>query len=462
MNKLKLKFGISIALVLILVVCLYLYIGLQDEYFPYWDTYTNKHNIQNLEEFLGSSDTNSYNPSFYILIKSLMQITDLEYYSIAYWGNIVLIALLFLSISLFLRNSFKLDFKIRKHIYFLPVALILLFFAYYSKIRLSMFLRENIGFFVFFVFLAVLIKIRQEDKLKFKDWSFVMVFALFSIFIHPLMFLICSGVILFSFLLDFNIKLRKKIFFILFFILLSLPIILKVGLGIFNQLRSGSELIESQGFTLAYNLITFTYFNSIDLIILAIGILLFIGAYFNKGNHKLVSMSFIITITLGFFASYIEKFGSKQNRFALYVYLILSLFLMVLSGTYWKRFNKKVFAFIIFFIILTSSITFSSYNGYRPINSENLEFLEENVILIRNNSPALCGRSALVASKYLYENLCEDISQSTNLTNNTIVLFRDDLQFYRGYFQEIYYEIEQNMKSDRIIIKDKSGSIIIY
>jgi len=476
MNKKSLFF---ILLSIVLLFLIFWNIMAQDKYFPYWDAY----NVERFSNILIEKDFNlteleNYNPNFlpkdhvysplfFYNTNIFQSITGLDFYFLIFYSPIIFIFLLTLSIYITLREYCE-DNPLSKSLIILVI--IYYFTSPFSLNRFSMGLRENL---VFFIGLSFLILYRKFIKDKTFNLSFLIMLTILYSYIlmgNLIVFLIISGIIFISFIDCFKDKevVKKLVFLITFTGIISLPVITLLISSIINQFFVGESLVESQGFLVSYFFINSSYFRvPVDVFWVFLGLPTIFLAIKKSSNKDRVWLYGSLSILLGIALSYIEFFGSKQNRFAIYLYLILGGIMLVYSTTLIKSqmINKKIilifFTFIIIFLIITST----NYKAYRPLNERNIQDLSSNFYLIEKYDKWYCARSSEAIILYLGHkskcdvgNLKDVLGKNRNL-DGPIVLTSDDIFAINqensnllGAWLNTNYLIYHNSSSGNLII----------
>jgi hypothetical protein len=237
--------------------------------------------------------------------------------------------------------------------------------------------------------------------------------------------------------------------------------------GIIYQLNFGEQLIKEQGLTTSYSNLNQSYFRpNIDLIVVLFGFLGLLSIKKIEAGKIKNMLFFIIIILFGVVISYIGKLGSKQNRFALYLYIIMAFLLFIMLKSDNKAItNKTKFIFMasLIIIIVLGSI---NYNSYKPLNEKNINYLDKQVDNLKNYPVWYCGKSSSLIFRYLEkENHCsensfeQDISNLTKL-NSPIILVSDDVYFYSNRVN-IINSIDKFEKSSTILYDKSSGTKIL-
>lgn len=453
-NK-KIILGICVILALTLIFFIYLKLTLQDKYFPYWDPY----DIKITSEMVGNTGKIQFSePLFFYNTKILHELSDLDYYYIIKYGKFFFILFLFFVLYLFFREITKSKKESDKVL--ITISLIYFFLCWYTFLRFSMTLRENFVISLGFIFLFLLTRFEQKDKLSYSNVILLSLIYSYIIAAHMIVSFVVTGVVGFYFL--YCLIRKKNIKPILLLIILTGIIssffISHQSASIIAQLHRGQEFVEEQGFTIAYNYIKPSYFNiPIDILIGIIGLIFFITAFlFKKEQFKRykIFLFYALTISVFFLAAHIHRFGIKQNRFAIYIYVILSFFLFFfLKGTKNLRYNKIIIPLVILLLFITMIPKVLSYPGYRPINERNINFVQD---LVHNKSLDLnekiyCGPSACCALNYLFTDSYEkrELINKENLADlkpdkNQIVVFDDDWWAYERIDNEFLEFIKNN------------------
>lgn len=441
-NKEKIILVVCVSLALLLIFFVYLKLTLQDKYFPYWDAY----NIKLVSETIGGKEylPVTWDPLFYYNTKIFHQITNLDYYYIIKYGKFFFIFLLFFVLYLLFKEIIRSEKKNEKAL--ILISLIYFFFCRYTYLRFSMTLRENLVISLGFIFLFLLTKFEQKDKLSYSNVILLSLIYSYIIAAHMAVSFIITGVVGFYFL---NCLIKKgNIKPILLLIVLTGIIssffIYHQYAGIVAQLHHGKEFIEEAGFTVAREYIKSSYFNiPMDILIAVIGLLFFIKKLASKrekfGRYK-IFLFYLLVISSFFLAAFIHQFGIRQNRFAIYIYVIFAFFLLFfLKKIMTIKYNKIILPLILVLLFITMIPRVLSYPGLRPINERNINFIE-NLVKERKlslNEKIYCGPSACCALNYLYPASYKNREpiNKENLADlrpyiNQIVVFDDDWYAY--------------------------------
>lgn len=455
---------VSILFALIYILCFYLNLSYQDSYFPYWDSYDLKNQSESIDRTYFSSFAD---PLVFYNLKIFKEISGISYYWIIKYSSFFHISLLFFSIILFLKSMF---FKKDANYSYFIVGSTYFFFLFYSVLRFSMTLRENlvipVGLFFSFIILT-------KNNQKIFSLPLIFIIPLFLSYLlgaHILTFLIFGGLcFLYLFYLLFKKELSYKnlLVIIIPFLIITTPFIYKESYGFFNQFVNGEDLIRQTGFESSYNDIKTNYFFiKFDLIILPLG-LFFLLKNNNKikKTHKVPILIYSFIIFCGLVGTYIRTIGVKQNRFTLYSYLILSL---LLTFSLYHLKNKKLVLslFITTIIILSPLQIINSYQTYKPINEQNINYLLNNSDLLQNYEFCYCGKSARsVLSFFDVPVNCiffEEIIPSLNgKLEKPIVLLKDDLSIYEIRLTDYLIKINTYRYSNNEIFDKETGTLII-
>jgi len=464
-NKDKIILTVCIFLALLLIFFVYLKLTLQDKYFPYWDPY----NIKLISETVGEKEYlfSTWDPLFYFNTKTLHELTKLDYYYIIKYGKFFFIFLLFFILYLFFKevtNSNKIKDK-----FLIIVSLLYFFFCWYTFLRFSMTLRENFVISLGFIFLFLLTKFEQKEKLSYSNVIPLSFIYSYIIAAHMLASFIVTGIVGFYFL---NCLIKKKnikqvLLLIVLTGIISSFFIFHQYAGIAAQLHRGQEFIEEKGFTIAREYIKSTYFNvPLDILIGIMGLISFVTILLLKKEqfrkHK-IFLFYALIILAFFLVAYIEQFGIKQNRFAIYIYIIFTFLLFYfLKVIKIVKYNWLILPLILVLLSTTMIPRVLSYPGYRPINERNINFVEKLVEegKLNLNEKIYCGPSACVALNYLFtdsyknrESIDKKNLADLNPDKDQIVIFDDDWFAYERIDKKFLDFIKIN--KDKIFIDPK-------
>lgn len=464
-NKKKIIFRTCIILALVLIFFVYLKLTLQDRYFPYWDPY----NIKILSTLIGTTDfwPSNWDLLFYFNVRTFQEISGLDYYYIIKYGKIFFIFLLFFVLYLFFRKIVKSKKESEKAL--IVISLIYFFLCFYSYLRFSMTLRENLVISLGFIFLFLLTKFNQKKGLNYSNVILLSIFYSYIIAAHMIVSFVMTGVVGFYFL---NCLIKKKnikqtLLLIVLTGIISSFFIYHQYPGISAQLHHGKEMVEKAGFTVARDYIKSAYFNiPLDILIGVIGLIFFIKtSIFEKEQFKKykVYLFYALTMLAFFLAAYIHQFGIRQKRFTIYIYVIFAFFfLLFLKKTMTIKYNKIILPLILVLLFITMIPRVLSYPGYRPINERNINFIEELVKerKIDLNKEIYGGPSAVCALNYLYPNSYKKrkLINKENLADlepdkYQIVILDDDWYVYKRIDTKFLDFIRNN--KDRIFIDPK-------
>lgn len=463
-NKEKILLIVCVFLALALIFFVYLKLTLQDKYFPYWDPY----DIKTTSEKIGMGEKVQFSePLFFYNTKILYEITKLDYYYIIKYGKFFFIFLLFLVLYLFFREVLKPKKVVNKAL--IIVSLVYFFLSWYTYLRFSMTLRENLVIPLGFVFLYLLTKFDQKRELSYSNVILLSIIYAYIIAAHMIVSFIITGVVGFYLLICLVRKrnIKKMLLLIALTGIISSFFIYNQYAGIVAQLHHGAEFVEKQGFNVAYSYIKPLYFNlPLDILIGIMGVVYLISTLVSKKElfEKYKLLLFYMLIILAFFlVAYISQFGIKQNRFAIYIYIIFAIFLLFfLKKIITLGLGKIIFSLLLILLFTTMILRVLSYPGYRPINEENINFIEELVVeeKLNLNEKIYCGQSACCALNYLYP-YSHDKLESINTENladlnpdeDQIVIFDDDWFAYDRLDKKFLEFIKGN--KDKIFIDPK-------
>lgn len=457
---------------LLFVIILQLRITFKDAFFPYWDPYITKPISEDvgvvniLGEYFGD-------PLFFYDTRILNEVSTLDYYDIIKYGNLFCIFLLFIILYLVFKEI--LNAKKNSDKLFIIFGISYYFLCYYTYVRFSMTVRENFVICVGIFLIYLLIKLDIEDRITARNSIMMALILSFLIGSHMLVALIVGSV----FILYAIYKLFMHRFDVLKNLgimgavsgLISLPFIVAQYNGVIAQLTRGYEFIEQQGLSLSRAFINSEYFNlPIDILIIGGGLLFFIWfarkAEIDLGRNR-VFLIFVLTILIGILLSLIPQFGMKQNRFAIYMYMILAFLLICFFiGLNKTRLRSIIIPIFLVLVISTAMINVSSYNGYFPINEKNIEYLDSQTELIIQYDIVYAGGTAQTALSYLgirnnvtsFKEQYEDIPDHLD---GVIVLMYEDVLFYKNNYDEIYQKFISLRELNYPIFDERSRTYII-
>ncbi len=453
MKKNKYLLILLIFFLILLIFIIYFKISLEDDYFTYWDPYVTKSESLILE----NSTFNSFrDPLFFYNVLIFQKITSTDFYYIIKYGSFLMILLLFVYLSYLVNNIFNPKNYTDYVIIFFSILLFVI--SRYAINRFSMTLRENLIFPILILSIFIICKNFNNDKIKYNQLFLISIISTYIIGGHILAGFILISSLITNLIIKLNNKIIiKKTLFILILTLIISSIFLFYYIdGIIYQISHSNQLIEKTGYNLDYFFIKKTNFHEFEFIILILGGFVLIKDYINRKPFNSFFLSYIIVIISAILLSYISIFASKQNRFLIYLGLIIISLKIVFIKQF--KFNKKILTSIMAIILIIAIFPALEINGYRPIKLENINAFNN----ISNNykyKEYLCGQTSTTVSKYLGNVKCIVIN-STNIDNPEypILIYDEDLISYKLRFPDIYLNINEIMEDDNY---DKEGGLYL-
>lgn len=455
-------------MILLITLVPYIFFIKQDLFFPYWDPYAIK--VMSYNFGTSNFSPSTYDPLFFVNIRLFSEITGISYYSIIRWGSIVFNVLIFFSLYCFFKSIIPSENKtvFKKTILFF--SLFIFFIEPFAFTRFSMTVRENLVFSLSLFVLSILPKILKKNDNPLRMPIFAGLVLSYFLASHMLVFLVFSGTLFFYILFkaldkELYIKIKSLVSFVSVFLLISTHFLIKQLPGVKSQLLMGNTYIENHGFTVSRDFISLDYFNEKVVIFSILGLFFFILKK-RGGANKNLFLSFTLTILIGFFGAFIERFGIRQNRFAIYIYVLSSFgfyyFLCFVCNSLPKKFSKSII--LLYFILFFASyyIPLLKIKGYRPITKSDILYTQnliENKVLDLNQN-IYCGQSACTALAYLFPDKIANIknlelySKEINLSKGSqVFLLSEDIKSFsvKGEVGDKIMNFVRN-NSDKIIL----------
>jgi len=447
------KLIILILVVLISLICLFLTLypfyltHIEDKFYPYWDPYATKYLSLSLNKYI--FPLHFADPLFYYFVFFLNQICKIEFYTIIKFGNIAEIVLIITVLYLYLKNNNHKKIST-------PLIFFCIFYylnTFQNRMRFSMTLRENLILPFLFFYMFLLDKI---IKFPHKKKYIVPILVILLIFItgsHFLVSFFAIGITIILLIRNCFLSIREMLIAAFFYIVGISPFLSLQINGIYYQLtkQQGKNYLSTIGKTVQQGYLQLSKFNSPhDLIIFIFLIIFFIFSLLNKHKqkkifpHSIVSMIWVLFIFLSIFR--VGQFGFGENRFVIYINFLLIYTLFIILSSYKNYYIKLGLIFLI--IINTVSSSFL-YHAYRPLNFENVNFVE-NLFKngkLNNKSPVYCQQSSCNALKYINPN-----TEILSITNDNIL----KIKFGTDQVLIFYEDWMKNKNSNNILFKELS------
>jgi hypothetical protein len=180
-----------------------------------------------------------------------------------------------------------------------------------------------------------------------------------------------------------------------------------------------------------------------------------------------VFLLFILVIVLGIFFSYIPQFGMKQNRFAIYLYIPLAyLLICFLKGLEKSKYKTYVVPVFLGLFLITATVNIMDYNGYFPINEDNMDYLKSQTDLISHYDEIYAGGTAETMLLYLgirnnVTSVIDDYRDIPDLLDGPLILMAEDVALYEKKYPEIYQRFLRLAELNYPIFDESSGSWIV-
>lgn len=437
-NSLLILLGL---LSLIKIILPFLRITLQDKYFPYFDPYTIKFVSENV--FNKGFVPLNWDYLFNIYVKIIVNLLHLDYYLFIRWGNYLTILLTFLVLFFFYKKIFK-----PKYFYqYISIFFGLMYFFSYnmSIFRFGMTLRENFFIPLGLVLLIILISSENTKMSLFKILlsSFLLANIIGG---HILVAYIIIGTMFINFLIRILQKkpITNYIAIILISFILSAYFIKMEIPGLMGQVKMGNNLIENLGGKINESYLSIRHFNlPFDILLIPLGIIYYLKSIFKKTQKiNYVFVSYILSVSILYLMSFITKFGIKQDRLLIYIYIISTFFIIntFINLLLTSQKNHKYLIIVVTMVFFCSIISKNnmSFNITRPINSKNIDQLSEYIKNknIKIDSNTYCGFSACNLLNYIYPNSYQNIRVIDN-NNYRFINPKTDTVFllkYDNYF----------------------------